>query len=208
MDELIHGYFKKGERQGFSKEYVRDTLIKKGYDAMRVRMIYNSLVPKSEDASPLQPESRFYNLASSAGADIHHPIGESKNSLTLILAIALGVLFLIGATAFFFHAGNGVPTGAVVLDEARTKDAQAALEGISAHDDEILRKSRLIQEQLDEIGKLELTNEEKAQLIGRQLHEIQELHKQMGTQREEIHALLWGLMKDILSQGQTDPRYE
>ena len=124
--------------------------------------------------------------------------------LTIFLTITIGVLFLAGAATLFFQAGKGTLTGAVVLDEARTKDAQAVLEGISARDGEIARKSRFIQEQLDEVSKLELTNEEKAQIIQRQLHEIQELHKQIETQREEIHALLWDLMKDILRKGQRE----
>lgn len=205
MDDTIRGYFKKGEKQGFSREYVRDILIQKGYDPLRVRMIYNTLSSKPNTVRYQPPDARFYNLQSlSPGDDAHHAPGEPKSVLSILLVIMIGALFIAGTSVFFFYAGKGMLTGAVVLDETQTKDAQAVLEGMSARDDEIAKKSRLIREQLDDINKLELTNEEKAQIIRRQLYEIQELHKQMETQREEIHTLLWDLMKDILKKGQRE----
>lgn len=205
MDKLIHNYFKKGAKQGFSKEYVRDTLIKKGYDPIRVRLIYNSL-----KHAPSPGDSTFYNLASSANEETYHTIRKKKRPATFFVSIAMGILFLIGATAFFLYADDGVQKGTILLDEEKTKNMQAALENIISRDSELSKKSWLIGDQLDQIDNLELSNEEKAQIIRRQLHEIQQLHKGIESHREDIHALLWELMKDILKKGQPtpDPRYE
>ena len=68
----------------------------------------------------------------------------------------------------------------------------------------------MIGDELDQGGNLELSNEEKAQIIRRQLYEIQELRKDIELQRDDVRSLLWDLMKDILKKGQpaSDPRYE
>lgn len=205
MDKLIHNYFKKGEEQGFSKKYVRDTLIKKGYDPVRVRLIYNSLKP-----APSKRDSTFYNLASSANEESFHRISEKRRPATFFVGIAIVILFLIGTVAFFLHAWDGVPKGSILIDEEKTKNLRATLEDISARDSELSKKSQMIGDQLNQIENLGLSNEEKAQIIRRQLHEIQQLHKDIESHREDIHALLWELMKDILKKGQTtpDPRYE
>ena len=100
MDKLIHNYFKRGEAQGFSKEYVKDTLLRKGYDKVRVQMIYNSLL-----GTPPQKDGSFYNLESAANEEQFHSIPKSKKTVTFFVGISLFFLSSI-ISVNIFHNTN------------------------------------------------------------------------------------------------------
>ena len=105
LEERIIKSFREGKAKGFSLEYVRDVLIRKGYNPLQVNMIYNDLVLDHSSPETMRQPSNPYNQHVGRQFDINNSSksrlraemskGLMKPALMVFgLAIVIGIVFL------------------------------------------------------------------------------------------------------------------
>lgn len=171
--ETIKTYFERGKERGFSREYVRQILLDKGYDAQQVNYVYNSYLTDERLQQAEQPP---------------------KRSWTMPLVIAVVALFVVGGFFFLTSSDAGITGHAV-------KEAQAQLDEITKLNDEITEEKLALEAQLAQLQNADLTIQQKNEIIEEQVTRLEELHKKMNKERDQIRQLLWELLNAIVSRG-------
>ncbi len=178
-EDIIRHYFKKGMGQGFSREYIRDALLKKGYEHAKVQYVFNSFIMEDHQQAFEQrqeaPRSRWKMFA----------------------GVFVLMLFAFGASFILMKApGDAGVTGMVV------QDAETRLGEINDLDQEIELKKQELQQRIEELQTKDLTIEEK----NKEIHAIQEdlasLHQKVEQEHDQVRSLLWDLLKTLLRRGE------
>src|SRR3989344_70197 len=177
-NDTIRAYFEKGEKQGFSREFIRQTLLDKGNDYQQVNYVYNSFLTEEKEREFIQARQQA-----------------SSGSWPKMLALIVGAVLLAGGVLFFAFSDSGV-TGYAV------KDAQAQLEDITKLNNEITAEKMALESQLQLLKQADLTLEQKNQIIQQQVQQLEVLHKKMNQERDQIRQLLLELLNTIVTRGQ------
>jgi len=203
LEEMLAKYFRDGKAKGFSHEYIRDVLIRKGYDSRQVHMVYNNLRYEhvkapltTADALPAQPvRDNSYNKFN------HEP---SKGSLVkpalyaFIVAAVIGVLFFFSVGLLGNNSGPESITGAAVVEPEEAEQAQEKLDQVVVLNDDIDRKQANINQLMTELRNRDLAIEERDRLIQEQMEQIDDIQKDIEMQQNNVRQLLWDLFRDLL----------
>jgi len=181
-NDTIRSYFEKGKKQGFSREFIRQTLLDKGNDYQQVNYVYNSFLTEEKEREFIQARQQA-----------------SSGSWPKMLALIVGAVLLAGGVLFFAFSDGGV-TGYAV------KDAQAQLEDITKLNNEITAEKMALESQLQFLKQADLTIEQKNQIIQQQVQQLETLHQKMNQERDQIRQLLWELLNTIVARGQQIPQ--
>lgn len=177
-NDTIRSYFERGEKQGFSREFIRQTLLDKGHDYQSVNYVYNTFLTEEKEREFAQLQSQ-----------------RQGPSLPKMFALIVGAVLLAGGILFFAFSDGGV-TGYAV------KDAQAQLDDITQLNNEITAEKMELESQLQLLKQADLTIEQKNQIIQQQIEQLDVLHRKMNQERDQIRQLLWELLNTIVARGQ------
>ncbi len=180
-DELIRHFFREGLEKGFSKEYVRDILLNKGYDYHKVNFIYNTMI--------MHAKERDFSSSASSQKISRLPIKPFILGGALVLLIFLTFFFLKQAPV------SGV-TGMAV------QDAQGRFDEISQLNDKIEITKQDLTAQLEALKTTNLTLEEKNKKIEELTNQLGTLHASIEEEHAKVRELLWDLLKTLLKRGE------
>tara|TARA_Y100000031_G_C8108611_1_gene332311 strand:+ start:192 stop:725 length:534 start_codon:yes stop_codon:yes gene_type:complete len=174
--ERIKHFFEQGRQRGFSREFVRDALVQKGYDSEVVNFVYNShrMEEQQEQFEQQKAQPRSWGMP---------------------LAVLVVALFVFGGFWFLTSNDSGITGHAV-------KDAQAQLDEITKLNDEITQEKQVLESELDKLKQSDLTIEQKNEIIKNQVTQLEEVHKKMNKERDQIRVLLWDLLNSIVTRGE------
>jgi hypothetical protein len=176
MEKLI-SYARECRKRGFKDEYIIENLRNAGYqDAIIKQALYGAGYPKAVSSAELLHEQR--NIRS-----VLKPV------IAVIMVLAVGVSVL-----GIFTALNDNFTGMAV--EVSKDDAVKLAEATSL----IEAKNRVISEQIEKINLMDISLEEKQALIVEKTAEIEELFRQVESERKETVKSAVELINAILSR--------
>ena len=178
QDDPLRNFFKQGLEKGFSREYVRDVLLNKGYDYHKVNYAYNSMV--------MGEKERNFNIRPQ----------KSKFSLkTFMLGGAL-VFLIFAGFLFLKKAPDTGVTGMAV------QDAEGRFSEINQLNDQIEQRKQELTNQIEAFKTTNLTLEEKNKKIEELTGQLGKLHDSIEDEHAKVRELLWDLLKTLLRRGQ------
>lgn len=182
IEETIRNHFINGEKNHYSRNHIRESLMRKGYDPVKVQMVYNML--NLED-SQVQREVVVDNkkLLSS-------PVLPVIGGVVLALVIFFGIAMLVPDDA-------SSVTGHAIAD-AKEKTTEG-LDQVNTLNEKIDRKQEQILAQLQIIHEKDMTIEEKEKIITEQLEEINKIQGYLEEEQNHLRQSLLSLL-DTLSE--------
>ncbi len=181
MDEILRKHFRNGESNHYSRSHVRDTLIRKGYDPIKVQMVYNMLNIEEQDVQREVVVDNKKILSS--------PILPIIGGVVLALIIFFGISMLIPD-----NDGSAI-TGHAIADakEATTN----SLDKVNTLNDKIDKKQEQILAQLRIISEKDMSIEEKEKIIMEQLEEINNIQGYLEEEQDHLRQSLLELLNTL-----------
>ncbi len=178
QDDLISHYFKQGLERGFSREYIRDTLLNKGYDYRKVHYAYNSVL--------MQEKEQVFTS---------HQEKPRRSFKPFLVGGALALFVILGFFLINQSSDAGI-TGMVV------QDAEGRFSEIDQLNQQIEQKKQELQQQISQLKTQELSAEEKNKRIEELTTSLEQLHASIEEEHVKVRELLWDLLKTLLRRGE------
>jgi len=181
MDEIIRNHFKNGEKNHYSRGHVRDALIRKGYDPIKVQMVYNMLHLEEQDVQREVVVDNKKVLSS--------PI------LPIIGGVVLALILFFGISMLVPNGEGEAITGHAIADAEQA--ATQNLDKVNTLNEKIDVKQEQILAQLRVIHDKDLTIEEKEQIIREQLEEINNIQGYLEEEQDHLRQSLLELLNTL-----------
>ncbi|MBR9676888.1 hypothetical protein GOV04_02010 [Candidatus Woesearchaeota archaeon] len=187
VDQKLVQYFKTGIERGFDEEYIKSTLLKKGYNALRVKMALE--VATRGKSSKSEEEVRSLDSFYKPTTPKKSRVDWLKWSLITILTIAVIVLLV-------FDASIGP-----VREKKADENLQTQLTDLTTLSGQIDERQKVLDAQLDLIKSLNTSVEEKEVRVKQLIDNIDSLNNDIKEERGKIKKILFQLLEQILQKG-------
>jgi len=171
VDPRIVDYVKKGTQQGFNIAYIKDVLLKHGYNTEEVD---TAIVAATTSEPTKKPR-------------------EKSRALIVGGTILLGVVFIL---LLINVTKDDNLTGKATTDIKKELTIQEYLDQIAELSEEIDGKEHIIEKQIDLTKQLGFSVEEKDQVI----EEIEKLYRAIKNERKEVKDALFDLLDQIINR--------